>query len=141
MPRLSPIDKSVDNAPIRRFLLANEMQSLRLQTGVTYDKVDPKTNQVMPGTSSSISWIGPVLATNRPDWIEAIEKSYAFTDGDIIDMDILDAKAKRVEEDTLVAKLKADPSFAAEMRKQLDSLEKPQGEDKQPAVSFGAKGA
>lgn len=121
MPRLSPIDASTD-APIRRFLLTDKVQSLRLQTGVTYDQVDPKTNQLIPGKSSTIMFDSDQLATNRPDWIEAIEKSYAYSDGLIADLDVIESTRKDAREAALVKQLSDDPKFAARLQAKLLEL-------------------
>lgn len=137
MPRLAPIDKSSDLKP-RRFMLAGGKQTMRLQTGVTFDKIDPTTNQRLPGTSSAIQWDGPVLMTNRADWIEAIEKSYAFQDGQILDLDVMDEKRKEAEENALVAKLTENPEYAAKLKSKLDELLASKSEDKGDTQKSGA---
>lgn len=135
MPRLNPVDPKL-GTPVRRFLLTDGVQSMRLQATAEPEVRDEQGRKVRDGVAKVVPFENGMVITNRPDWIEAIENSYAKNDGHIVDMDVLDAKAKEDRRSRLMAEVNDDPEFRARLASLLTEIE---AEESQEAAEAKAK--
>lgn len=123
MPRLNSIDRNAPQAPVRRFVLTDNVKSLRLQIAAEPEVRDEQGRKTRDGVSKTVTFENGMLVTNRHDWIDGVMASYAFGDGKISDMDVLDTKAKEDRRSKLLAEVKDDPEFRAKLNSLLTEIE------------------